>query len=1082
MLANRKNLIFGTIFLLACSGGVKVTQGNDGSASLYKPNELTSASAEISASSGGYINVGKAQLVIPAQALDSDTTITAEVADIALPSGGAKAMGKGIRLKPEGLQFLKPAELMLCYTPAEAANLNAQGAQIYYHTDDNQYVAIAGSVDLNTNCVKSHIEHFSSYVAAASLQLPGNPAPVIGGANFLPTTPLAGIPLRVRTSITDFNGPAAPAGPTPGVVVTAFFYYRHLGDATYTKVALQPDTTDDAVTNRYYFQIPANEVTTTNIEYYFEATDNLGKMARLPAGANSFSTRSVPSAATALRFNPGTTLQISAGFSRALTLQATDNGTTWQNISTDNFALTNSSLGSVVRSGPSTVRFNAVGAGSGQITSALGSLTTSTNINVVPGLLTHIEITDTNQVALTGTLQLPVSQVYDFDVVGYDSYGNVAQIYPVFTTTGGIGSVNVDPLGAHFTPAATVATGSIIADLAGLTDTLNISLYAPPQVTATAPFDNTTGIALNASVGVSFSHVMDTSTLTTTTTAACVGSLQVSSDNFVTCLPMTSATPAFHASNTLAVIQPAANLLGSTTYKIRVTTAARDTGGYPIAQVYTTPTGFTTVTAPTSALPGDALWARTPLVAADSSSFKAIAVDGTGAVYAIGTIRDGVYTFGSGVSVTAAPLITQFTSTPVIVKYDSFGTALWARTPIPSAQGVNFNSITTDSNNNIYLVADQYGSGTKDYGSGVTVTTSGLTFHAVIIKYDSFGNALWGRAVVPATTDPSFWVASVYSGVHVDANGNIYAVGNVYGPGDADLGSGVSVPRPSPLSMGLGMPRVLIAKYDNAGNTLWGRGLADNPTGMSFFYKVTTDAGGGVYAAGRQDGNGSFLFGSGVSIAGPSSGSNGILIKYDGTGNTLWGKTLISAPGDTSFIDIKADVAGNIFIAGVQFGSGSYNYGNGVMATGSYASGVNSLLLKYDSNGNAIWARSTTAGTDMSLFNRLILDGGTNIYVAGVQYGGGAFSYGNAIAVSAPNLGGPNPILLKFNDLGILQTAKTLVAAADSSGFGDVAVSGSGVFVGGYQAGAGIFEFGNSIFTSGPFAGNWNSLIVKYQK
>ncbi|HNL55612.1 MAG TPA: Ig-like domain-containing protein, partial [Turneriella sp.] len=588
-------------FMLACSGSAKISQGNDGSAGVYRPNDLTSASAQISASSGGYINVGKAQLRIPAQALESDTTITAEVADIQLPAGGAKAIGKGIRLKPEGLQFLKPAELMLCYSATEAAALQAQGAQVYYHTDDNQYVAIAGTVDTATNCVSSHIEHFSSYVAAAYLQLPGNTAPNIGGANFLPTTPLAGVPLRVRTAINDTNG-STPIGTTvPGTVVTAFLYYRTVGSPTFTKVALQSDTTDDTVTNRYYYLIPGNEVTTAGIEYYFEATDNLNAMRRLPAAAGSFSTRTVPTAATGIRFAPvaaNSKLEISAGFNRALTLQATDNGTTWQNISADNFALTNASLGSAVRSGPSTIRFSAIGAGAGQLTSTIGALSTAIDITVVPGLLTHIEITDMNQVALTGTLQLPISQAYDLDVVGYDAYGNVAQVYPVFTATGGVGSVTIDAAGAHLLTGAAVASGSVIADIAGLTDSISVSLYVPPQVTATAPFDNTTGIALNSSIGVSFSHIMDTSTLTTTTTSACVGSLQVSSDNFTTCVPMASATPSFFASDTLAVIQPAASLSGTTTYKIRVTTAARNTSGYPLSAIYTTPTGFTTAAAP----------------------------------------------------------------------------------------------------------------------------------------------------------------------------------------------------------------------------------------------------------------------------------------------------------------------------------------------------------------------------------------------------------------------------------------------------------------------------------------------------
>ncbi|MFO1472198.1 MAG: Ig-like domain-containing protein [Turneriella sp.] len=601
---NKRYLLYslGWVFV-ACAGSAKISHGNDASASVFHPNNLTTTSAQISAATGGYINVGSAQLRIPAQALDSDTMITAEIADISLPAGSAKAVGKGIRLKPEGLQFLNPAELEICYSGAEAAALNESNAQIYYHTEDNQYVAIAGTVDVNRHCVKSHIEHFSSYVAAAVAQVPGNTAPVIGGANFLPATPMAGIPLRVRTAINDTNG-STPIGSTvPGTVVTAFFYYRAVGASTFNKVALQPDNTDDTVTNRYYYQIPANEVTTAGIEYYFEATDNLNVVRRLPATVGTYSTRTVPSAATAIRFNPaGLTpageLQISAGFMRALTLQATSDGTTWQNIAIDNAVLSNPALGTTAISGPSSVRFKALGAISGNISSTSGAFSAVTNIAVVPGLLTHIEITDLNQVILSGTINLPAGQTYNFDVIGFDAFGNISSVLPLLTTTGGIGAVSVDLTGAHFTASGSASAGSIIADIAGLTDTLSVSLYVPPQITATAPFDNTAGIAVNASIGVSFSHIMDTSTLTTTTTSVCTGSLQVSSDNFATCIPMASATPAFYASNTLAVIQPAANLAGLTTYKIRVKASVLDTNNHPIVSDYTTPVGFTTVPVP----------------------------------------------------------------------------------------------------------------------------------------------------------------------------------------------------------------------------------------------------------------------------------------------------------------------------------------------------------------------------------------------------------------------------------------------------------------------------------------------------
>lgn len=506
-------------------------------------------------------------------------------------------------------------------------------------------MGIAGNVDVARRCVKGHIGHFSSYVAAAYAVSPGNTAPVFTGLNFLPTTPTPGVPLRVRVQINDTNG-----GPTAGHVVAASLQYYFDSNAPQT-VPLQPDTTDDTVTNRYYFEIPANQVTGTTFNYAITAVDNLNATRRLPVAAGTFTPVTLGAPATAIRFNPatftaGSPLQISAGFSRQLALQVTADGTTWQNISAENvMALSSASLGSITRIAPSSVRFNAVGAGSGQIVATVGALTTSAYVNVLPGLLTHIEITDPNQVIISGTGNLAAGQTFDFDVIGFDSYGNIASVLPAFSTTGGIGSVTVDLTGAQFNAAPTVASGSIVATLAGLTDSISISLYIAPQVTATAPFDNTTGIALNSSIGVTFSQVMDTATLTTNTTSACTGSIQVSSDDFATCVPMVSAAPSFYASNTLAVVQPAANLAGTTIYKIRVTASARNTLSQPLAANYTTPVGFTTVTAAPPSGSNSAIGVLDPTFAGgqftrlNARPISAI-VEASGSMYVVGSVLD----------------------------------------------------------------------------------------------------------------------------------------------------------------------------------------------------------------------------------------------------------------------------------------------------------------------------------------------------------------------------------------------------------------------------------------------------------
>jgi hypothetical protein len=125
----------------------------------------------------------------------------------------------------------------------------------------------------------------------------------------------------------------------------------------------------------------------------------------------------------------------------------------------------------------------------------------------------------------------------------------------------------------------------------------NLVDNTPPTVSSTTPANGATGVALSSTIAVTFSKAMNTSTVTAQTAAgACSGSVQVSLDNFSTCIAMTSAAPTFSGGNTVATFTPATALTASTTYKIRVTTAVQDAAGNAMAAQFETATGFTTGT------------------------------------------------------------------------------------------------------------------------------------------------------------------------------------------------------------------------------------------------------------------------------------------------------------------------------------------------------------------------------------------------------------------------------------------------------------------------------------------------------
>jgi hypothetical protein len=130
-------------------------------------------------------------------------------------------------------------------------------------------------------------------------------------------------------------------------------------------------------------------------------------------------------------------------------------------------------------------------------------------------------------------------------------------------------------------------TGGVICDGNG-------SCVAPPEVASTTPSDGGVAVA-SSDIQVSFSQPMNPASLTTQTTpGACSGSIQVSKDNFVTCIALSSATPMMSNGNATATLTATPGLLVNRTYKIRVTTAATSALGMPLATTYTHVTGFGT--------------------------------------------------------------------------------------------------------------------------------------------------------------------------------------------------------------------------------------------------------------------------------------------------------------------------------------------------------------------------------------------------------------------------------------------------------------------------------------------------------
>lgn len=166
--------------------------------------------------------------------------------------------------------------------------------------------------------------------------------------------------------------------------------------------------------------------------------------------------------------------------------------------------------------------------------------------------------------------------------------------------------------------------------------------------------------------------------------------------------------------------------------------------------------------------------------------------------------------------------------------------------------------------------------------------------------------------------------------------------------------------------------------YSQGPNWLWAKNAVGTLWDQANSIKV--DHSGNIYVAGYFQSD-TIYFGNYYLVNSDSiwSSSDLFLAKYDANGNVLWAKSAKGTNWDIAK-SITLDDSGNIYLAG-DFRSDSIIF-DSISLMGLNGSDYNIFLTKYNSNGNAIWAKAAIgAGTDevFSVAN----DASGNIYLAG---------------------------------------------------------------------------------------------------
>ena len=336
-----------------------------------------------------------------------------------------------------------------------------------------------------------------------------------------------------------------------------------------------------------------------------------------------------------------------------------------------------------------------------------------------------------------------------------------------------------------------------------------------------------------------------------------------------------------------------------------------------------------------------------------------ICTDASGNSYVLGTFGNATIAFGS-YSLTNNGIYNIF-----IVKYDINGNVVWAK----SAGGTNSDvgyGISTDANNNIYITGG-FSSSSITFGS-TTLTNSGGNNNFFIAKYNSLGNVVWAKGAGGSGNIKDFG-----SDIKTDANGNSYVCGwTVYRTISFDglplIANGIN-----------SYPSIFLVKYDANGNALWvkgAKGMSNNNSAT----KIALDNNSNVFVSGNFVTD-TIKF-ENISLV--NRGSYGVedffIAKYNASGNLIWAKSAGGTGIDLSN-GINTDNIGNVYLTG-GFMSNTITFGSNTFTN---AGSTDFFIVKYDANGNLIWAKNAGGSSSENGYG-IGVDNNGYIYVCGMFF------------------------------------------------------------------------------------------------
>ncbi|MPT35384.1 MAG: T9SS type A sorting domain-containing protein [Flavobacterium sp.] len=392
----------------------------------------------------------------------------------------------------------------------------------------------------------------------------------------------------------------------------------------------------------------------------------------------------------------------------------------------------------------------------------------------------------------------------------------------------------------------------------------------------------------------------------------------------------------------------------------------------------------------------------------------------------------------------------------------------WAR-----SMGIHYNSVkqftAVDPSGNSIVITD-FITPSITFGN-ITVYNDSPSYYysdIAIVKYDNQGNVVWAKAYGGPRVDQA-------TAITTDTAGNFYIAGGFLDTITFDSVTLTADP--------FGVAGNFIAKFDTNGNLIFAKKVTNDSSG-TVIRMIKTDNAENIYLTGFFN-TPSIQMGAitlnyeDYNSAGLGSSYRTYVAKMDSQGNYLWAKA--SQSNDAHYMGIipfglDVDTNGNVYVGG-HFGCNTIRFGTITLTKNTtYNYNFNMYLVKYDSNGNEIWARNAGSSYDNGTCTLAVkTDLNNNIYAAG--YFSNIVSFGDAILSAS---GGSQQFIVKYDPSGNVLWAKAATATAGFNTIHSIDVDENNSL---YTAGTynnTQLNFGNGVTLTNPVPTDGAVFVVKY--